>query len=435
MLRLLFTTAFLLTACNPASVLSTGQSSPASSASRPAFPFSSGSATPPPATPQSEDANSLSQDNLIANPGAEQAANIAQPLNWTPDSWGTQNANLSWESSGSFSGQRYLSATVQNHIEGDAKWVFTPLPLEKNSWYEYSDFYRSDGRNRLISACQTADGRRYYQTVWQTHRSESWQANRFRFYHSGFRDCTVTIMHVLDRNGWLHTDHHRLRKVEAQPLKRPLISISFDDIWTTAATAGAAELEKRGWKGSFYIAGKFARLANAPEYAHVAAIQKLIASGHEIGSHSNTHPLMATLNNNDIIQELQSNYEYLKFLGQAPDGIAYPFGDFSEQVETETQRFHSYARTSLVGLNDRSTDRFRLRIVPVTRESSSAELQTWVEDAERTSTWVIFLFHDLQDSAGNFEYTTSLSQYIQLLDFIQRRKLTVLPVRDALKEL
>lgn len=122
-------------------------------------------------------------------------------------------------------------------------------------------------------------------------------------------------------------------------------------------------------------------------------------------------------------------------LGQAPEGIAYPFGDFSEQVETETQRFHRYARTSLVGLNDRSTDPYRLRIVPVTRESTQAELHSWVKDAERTSTWLIFLFHDLQEETSNFDYTTSLAQYIQLLDFIQSRRLTVLPVKEALKEL
>lgn len=281
----------------------------------PVKPSSQAPSTPPSSSPVVTDTlvtDNLSTNNLIINPGAEQAAvDTTQPLDWNPNSWGMLNAHLSWQSTGSYSGQRYLAVTIQNYQAGDAKWIFTPLSLEKNQWYEYSDAYRSDGRNRLVSSCQTPDGKRYYQTLWQTHRSEHWQIQRVRFYHSDFRDCKLTIMHLLDREGWLHTDHHRLRKVEAQPLRRPLVSVTFDDVWTSAATRGSAELEKRGWRGSFYVAGQFARLPDAPHYASAAMIQQLIAHGHEIGSHSHSHTLMSTLNTHDIIQELQSNYAYL----------------------------------------------------------------------------------------------------------------------------
>jgi len=378
---------------------------------------------------------SAAEGNLIANPGVEIASGVARPEDWTPDFWGTQSANLAWESAEPFSGKKYLSVSVQDHVEGDAKWIFKAQKLQENSWYEYSDYYRSDGRSRMIWGCSTDSGQRFFRTVWQTHQSKSWAQNKFRFYSSSFRDCNITMMHVLDRNGYLHTDHHQMVKTTPMPLKRPLVSITFDDIWTSSVTVGAAELEKRGWKGSYYITGKYARLPNAPQYAHVDEIKKIMAAGHEIGSHSNTHPLMATLTNNDVIAELQSNYDYLKFLGKTPEGIAYPFGDFSDQVETETKRFHQYARTSLVGLNDRSADPFRLRIVPVTTETTTSELFTWVEDAEKTSTWVIFLFHDLQPGVGDFTYTTPVTQYIQLLDYIERKKLAVVPVNQGLKEL
>ena len=79
-------------------------------------------------------------------------------------------------------------------------------------------------------------------------------------------------------------------------------------------------------------------------------------------------------------------------------------------------------------------DPFRLKIVPVSSETTTPELLSWIDQAEKTKTWVIFLFHDLSDTPGSFEYTTSLSQYKTLLEYIERKNITVLPVNQALKE-
>jgi peptidoglycan/xylan/chitin deacetylase (PgdA/CDA1 family) len=435
MQRRLFLLGLCLTACTTVPSSQTGNTTkPVETPS--AMPTVSATPIAPLATPVPQSPPlSAEQGNLVPNPGVEIGDGIARPADWTPDFWGTQSANLSWESSEPFSGKKYLSVSVQNRTEGDAKWIFKAQKLEPNTWYEYSDYYRSDGRSRMIWSCITDSGVRDFKTVWQTHQSKNWRENKFRFYSSSFRDCNFTMMHVIDRDGYLHTDHHQMVKTDPQPLKRPLVSITFDDIWASAVTTGASELEKRGWKGSFYIAGKFTRLPDAPQYAHPDDVKKLIAAGHELGSHSNTHPLMSTLNSGDIINEVKSNYDYVKFLGATPAGIAYPFGDFSDKVETEVKHYHSYARTSLTGLNDRSADPYRLRIVGVTKETTTSELFAWIDDAEKTSTWLILLFHDLQAGDGDFEYTTPVTQYQQVIEYIERKKLTVLPVNEALKEL
>lgn len=427
-LNTLVAVGLLLAACSsPTGSTSTPSASPEPSAS-PSLVVSSAQPSAQPSPPLG-----AAQGNQISNPGAEIAENPAKPEEWASDNWGSNHANLTWESGKAFSGEHFLSAVMADYQDGDAKWIFTPQQLKTHQWYEYSDYYRSDGRNRMIMSCQV-NNQRYFYTVWQTHHSNDWHLNRFRFYNSPFRECNLTMMHVLDRNGYLHTDHHQLLPVAAQPLKRPLISITFDDIWAGAMNPGATELEKRGWKGSFYVTGKYARLAADPAYAHVDDIKSLIQRGHEIGSHSNTHPLMTSINNNDLAEEVKNNHDYLKFLGQAPEGFAYPFGDFTEEVETEVKRYHGYARTSLVGLNDKTLDRFRLRIMPVTTSTTTSELFAWIEDAERTSTWLILLFHDLKPGEGDATYTTSSTQYLQIMDYLERKKLTVLPVNAALKE-
>jgi peptidoglycan/xylan/chitin deacetylase (PgdA/CDA1 family) len=373
--------------------------------------------------------------NLILNGNIEMAGPDDAPAHWNADRWGENTGDTRWEKDAKTpEGQSYLVRSLQNYSSGDAKWIFDGVNLQADRWYEYTDSYRSDGRNRLIMLCQNAQGQRFFNNVWQTNQRSDWGTQSFRFYGGPYAGCQASVMHVLDRNGFLHTDQHQLREVSARPLQRPLVSITFDDIWKSVITEGMAALDQRGWKGSFYITRKFAESLQNPEYAKTSDVQKLIQSGHEIGAHGDIHSQMSTLSDEDIHGELNATYNYLKSLGQVPEGIAYPFGDFAENVERETQRFHSYARTSLVGLNDKGVNRYRLRIVPVTDSSDTATLKRWVDFAKQSNTWVIFLFHDLSDNPEKFEYTTSLQQYKEVLDHIEAQKLTVLPVKTALDE-
>lgn len=379
---------------------------------------------------------SYKEGNIIPNPGAEIADISGQPKDWMTDNWGSNTPKMTWESKDAFSGEKYLSVTVSNFVDGDAKWFFKAQNLKHDSWYEYSDYHRSDGRSRLIWSCTSPEGKRSFPAIWQSHKTKTWKKISARFYVSPAQNCQSTLMHVVDRNGYLHTDHHQLIEVDPQPLKRPLVSITFDDIYASAVDIGAKELDKRGWKGSFYVTGKFARYTDRPEYANEDKVKELIQTGHELGSHSSTHPFMSQLNTSDMIFQSQNNFNYLKTLGQAPEGLAYPFGDFSEDVETEVKRFYKYARTSLIGLNDRTADPYRLRILPITNSTTTLELFNWIDDAERSSTWLILLFHDLSDIEDENPYKTGVIQYRQVLDYLKtKEKIAVLPVNEALKEL
>ncbi|MGV3526195.1 MAG: polysaccharide deacetylase family protein [Candidatus Sericytochromatia bacterium] len=425
LLRRILSAALLLAACAPA---------PSTAPLPSSTPTPSVSPSSPQPTPEPMAPLTAAQGNVIPNPGAEQASD-GQVADWVSDAWGEQESAFSWASDGAYSGQKYLSVSSQNHQSGDAKWIFGAQRLEPDSWYEYSDVSRADGRNRLIQACRYPDGQRRFYTIGQSHASTVWQRNAVRFYSPAASDCELSVFHILDRSGYLHTDHHQLVKVAPKPLKRPLVSVSFDDIYATAATTGAAELAARGWRGTFYVTGKFARL-NDTTYAHPELLRQLQQAGHEVGSHASTHPYLSELPVGDLIGEIQGNRNYLTdVVGEAPAGIAYPFGDFDGAVEAEVQRFHRYARTSLVGLNDATLDPYRLRIVPVTRTTTTAELLSWVDDAARSSTWLILLYHDLQEGEeGDPDYTTSTQQYIDVLDHVKAQNLTVLTVEEALAE-
>jgi peptidoglycan/xylan/chitin deacetylase (PgdA/CDA1 family) len=63
-------------------------------------------------------------------------------------------------------------------------------------------------------------------------------------------------------------------------------AITFDDGGSSALHAAAA-LEARGWRGSFFITtGRI----DTPGFLSTDQVRELAQRGHEVGSHSRTHP-------------------------------------------------------------------------------------------------------------------------------------------------
>jgi peptidoglycan/xylan/chitin deacetylase (PgdA/CDA1 family) len=69
--------------------------------------------------------------------------------------------------------------------------------------------------------------------------------------------------------------------------KRPLL-LTFDDGGASAAEWIAEALERRGWKGHFFVTTGY---VGRPGFLDAPAIRGLHARGHIVGSHSHSHPL------------------------------------------------------------------------------------------------------------------------------------------------
>lgn len=374
-------------------------------------------------------------ENLIPNFDLKKfSSNKEMPENWFQDSWGDYDVKFSTLEDKTK--ERFLSVNISNYQnEGDSKWYFEPQVLKPGEWYLYTDESRSDTLSRMIVAHEDIETKtRYHLTSWQSHQSNEWKKDGFSFYVSPDNNEKVTVFHVLDRNGTLEIKNPTLTNIDPQPLSKPFISIAFDDIYASAANEGASELEKRGFRGSFYIVKNFTENTNN-KYADTDMINSLIKSGHEIGSHSESHKFLSKLNSEDVEKDFKENISFLSTLGVKDVGMAYPYGDFSEIVENQSKKVHQYTRTSLFGLNDKSLDVNRLKIIPITSESNTEKLKQIIDDTERNSVWCILLFHDLGEDTNSDIYRTSLSQYIEILNYIKEKNITTLPVQEVIKQI
>lgn len=113
-------------------------------------------------------------------------------------------------------------------------------------------------------------------------------------------------------------------EVERQDKKA---SISLDAVWGAEFTDEFLELfEKESIKTTFFLGGYW--LEKYPEYA-----RKVVASGHEIGNHTYSHPHLNSLNPEEIRHELEHNHALIvDVTGFTPTLFRPPFGEYSNKV-------------------------------------------------------------------------------------------------------
>lgn len=99
-----------------------------------------------------------------------------------------------------------------------------------------------------------------------------------------------------------------------------------------------------------------------------AQIRELADRGHEIGSHTCSHPILTRMTPEGRRQEIGGAKALLEaWTGREVPGFCYPNGDYDAAVARQLEEAgHEYACTTSAGRNDRSTNPFELRRVDVT---------------------------------------------------------------------
>ena len=151
---------------------------------------------------------------------------------------------------------------------------------------------------------------RYTIPLWRFEQQLDWL--RDNGYH------TVTISEVYDAVAGIRT-------LPSKP-----VAITFDDGY--AAQWGAAQaMNARGMRGTFFILSGASPLADWQ-------IRAMADAGHEIGSHSISHPDLTTLSDARLRSELVDSRARLQAVsGQPVDIFAYPYGAWNSRVASAVE--------------------------------------------------------------------------------------------------
>jgi len=151
-----------------------------------------------------------------------------------------------------------------------------------------------------------------------------------------------------------------------------IVVLTFDDGYDDNYVHGLPALQKYGFTGTFFIISD--KIGQA-EYLSEGQIKELLLAGNEIGSHSVSHPDLATAPLTKVASEVEKSKSDLESLfGQKIVSFCYPAGRFSTDVEREIESAgYKIAVTTQKGQAFSTNNPFeipRYRINPTTDLSS-----------------------------------------------------------------
>jgi len=121
------------------------------------------------------------------------------------------------------------------------------------------------------------------------------------------------------------------------------------------------------------MAESFVEGENSPDMYRpmtIAQVRELHDRGHEIGSHTVTHPILPQLDNGSLKEELERSSACIReWTGGDIKGFCYPNGDFDQRVEhAVAEAGYGYACTMQTGFNQPPVRMTRLSRLPVTMQ-------------------------------------------------------------------
>lgn len=374
-----------------------------------------------------------STEPVIPNASFETAAG-AMPANWQQAKWGTNTTNYQYVNEG-HTGTKSAKVTVSNYVDGDAKWFFDPIKtVTAGKQYRATMWYKTNVTPHAVAMFVMADGtERYFgmpitqpaansATVWQKY-SDTFSVP------AGAVSASVFL--YISQNGWVQTDDYSLTSYTPNGFTQPLLTMTFDDGHEENATTALPILNQYGLKSTQCFATTFIEGQSQATINGVLAFQN---SGHEICSHTVTHPFLTTMSGANLTYELQHSKQYLeKITGRPVPNFASPYGDYNAAVNTEIKKYYRSHRSVDEGYNSKDNfNIYSLRVQNVLDTTSAQQVAAWIAQAQADRTWLILVYHRIANDPGPYDsYVNVFTEHVKA---IKASGITVKTYNSALDE-
>ena len=171
-----------------------------------------------------------------------------------------------------------------------------------------------------------------------------------------------------------------------------IVSLTFDDA-NADQLAPSQKLTSKGMAGTFFLNSGF---IGAPNYLTLADVQSMKAAGHEIASHTISHPDLAAISIDEAKRQICNDRVNWANMGIPVANFAYPFASSTTAVETAVS---ACGDNSARGLGDLKT-RFSCTTCAVGETVPPADKYFTKAPDEVESTWTLA---DLEKSVTQAE--------------------------------
>ena len=207
--------------------------------------------------------------------------------------------------------------------------------------------------------------------------------------------------------------------------KLGVVSITFDDGSKSIYQNGFPILKKYGMPATLFLITKYT--GEDVYYVDWNQVNTLVNHGWEIGSHTNTHPHLTKLTNDQIKNELDESIKTLHQHGLFPKAFSSPYGDFNERVlKLVRERFSSHRKawdekeSVEHGFNSlESFDAFRISNLNLTHNMSVEDIKVKILKAANEKKWLVFLLHSIKKGDAS-EYQFNAEKLEQVVKYISK---------------
>jgi len=376
--------------------------------------------------------NYEAKDSLIENSSMENVdiINNNMPQNWSYNSWGNNKASFTYMNKGHF-GRHSVKTEIKNYQSGDAKWFFEPITLPAGD-YIFSSYYISNVDTRVVVCITDNEGKLKYIDLPNASASKKWTKYEATF--SVPRNAAaVTVYHLLCQNGYLICDDYSIEPYKYEGFDQGFVTITFDDSWEDNVYTALPIMQEFGYRSTQFYTVTFIKNPRVPNPSELIA--KFISAGHEIGSHSDTHPYLTTLTEKQLYYELAESKAYLQnYLKTEINYFASPYGAYNRHVNDNIMKHYTLHRTVNAGYNSKDNfDVSRISVQNVLSLTTADEIAEWVKKAKDEKLWLVLLYHKVVSDPGLYDTTPEM--FYSHMQTINNSGIKVVTITEALKEI
>ena len=184
-------------------------------------------------------------------------------------------------------------------------------------------------------------------------------------------------------------------------------SFTFDDGNKDNYTIAVPELEKRGWRGTFWlncsrIPGEIRQQSHRVTWDDVRAMH---AAGHEMSNHGWDHKRLPDLTHEEMLIEMEKNDSAIFVnTGVRPITYCYAYNAFNDEVL-------ALASKGRVGT--------RTRQYPFGEQSSDEQLRERMDKSILEGDWAVWMTHGL---TRGYDHFSDVSRFPSFLDYVKQHE-------------
>jgi len=369
------------------------------------------------------------QTNIISNPSFENGT-ANNPTDWLNSNWGTNDTVFSYPVPGHTGSG--ASVTINSYTDGDAKWYFKEVAISPNKQYNFSDYYSSTVPSHVVAMFKSSDGTLSYATLGQAAASSSWTQFATSFVAPSSA-VTVTIFHLIQSVGSLSVDDYSLTQIGgSKTFDQGMVTLSFDDGLPSFYANGVPILNSHNIKSTAYVLSN--ELGNSDSIT-VDQMLQMQAQGHEIGSHSKTHPDLTSISAQQMQDEIANSKKDLEALGANITTFAYPYGNWNSAADQIVkQAGYMGARTALMqdgGQNFKDGNPFLIKTFSIESNTTVDEMKQLIDQAIQDKAWIVFVMHRVEDSGE--QYNTTPATLTAICDYINSKNVKTVTINQGIQ--